>query len=98
MRKGIGSGLQLAADLGVEAVDGPATGIGDEGHLASLAGLEADGGAGRNVEAEAAGLLAVEGEGRVRFVEMVVRADLDRPVAGIGDLEGDGGAALVEDE
>ena len=57
----------------------------DESDLAGLAGLEAHGGAGGDVEAQAAGLLAVEFEGAVGLGEMVVRADLDRSVAGVGD-------------
>ena len=63
---------------------------------ASLARLEAHGGAGGDVEPHAAGLLAVEAERRVGFEEMVVRTDLDRAVAGIGDFEGDLCGASVE--
>ena len=39
---------------------------------------------------------AVEVERRVGLGEMVVRADLDRPVAGVGDGEGEGFATLVQ--
>jgi hypothetical protein len=76
---------QLAVDPAVEADDAARPGIGDEPDLAALPRLEAGGGAGRNVEPETARLLAVKGECRVGAVEMIVRADLDRSVAGIGD-------------
>src|SRR4029077_5714261 len=68
----------------------------DELHLAGLAGLEPHRGAGRNVEPHAAGLLALELQRRVGLEEMVVRADLDRTVAGIGDRERHGLAAGIE--
>ena len=69
-----------------------AAGIGDEPHLAALPRLETGRGAGRDVEPEPARLLAVERKRRVGLVEMIVRADLDRPVAGIGDRQGHGSA------
>ena len=70
-----------------------------EGHepdLARLAGLEAHRRAGGDVEAHAARGRAVEAQRGVGLVEMVVRADLDRPVAGVGDLEAQRAAARVE--
>ena len=70
---------------GVEAEDPAGRRHRDEPDLAGLAGLEADGGAGGDVEAAAARGGAVEVERRVGLGEMVVRADLDRPVAGVGD-------------
>src|SRR5215469_13883176 len=87
---------ERARDTGVEAVDHARAVIGDEPHGAGLSGLEARRGAGRDVEAEAARLGAVEAERRVGLAEMVVRADLDRPVAGIGDFDLDGLAPLIE--
>ena len=54
--------------------------------VARLARLEAHRGAGGDVEPHAARLLAVELQRRIGFEEMIVRADLDRPVAGVGDL------------
>src|SRR6056297_3077144 len=90
--------VEPSHDLLVEAPDLALAAVGNEGDLAALAGLEADGRARRDVEPHAAGLVTVEGEGLVGLEEVVVAADLDRPVAGIGDLEGDGGLALVEDE
>ena len=65
-------------------------------HVAGLAGLEADGGAGGDVEAHAAGFFAVEFQRRVGFEEVVVRADLDRAVAGVGDGERHRLAAGIE--
>src|SRR5688572_16280673 len=83
---------QLPHHLLPEAPDLALAGEGHELHVACLAGLEADGGAGGDVEAVAAGLGAVEFERRVGLGEVVVRADLDRAVAGVGDGEGDGRA------
>ena len=65
--------------------------VGDEGDVAGLAGFEADGGAGGDVQALAAGGGAVEAQGGVGFGEVVVGADLDRAVAGVGDGEGGAG-------
>ena len=53
--------------------------------LARLARFEAHGGAGGDVQPLAARRGAVERQRRVGFGEMVVAADLDRPVAGVGD-------------
>ena len=64
-------------------------GEGDQFDFAGVAGLEADGGAGGDVEAEAAGGGAIEVQGGVDFEEMEVAADLDGAVAGVGDGEGD---------
>src|SRR5438445_1619749 len=87
---------QCPVDLAVEAEDAAGARIGDETHVASLAGLEAHRGPRRNIEPEAARLLAVEGERTVGLVEVIMRADLDRPVAGIGDGDRDRGTAGVE--
>lgn len=59
-------------------------------HLAGLPGLEADGRAGRDVKPQAEGAGAVEIQGLVNLEEMVMRADLHRPVAGVdhGQLDG----------
>src|SRR5205823_5396581 len=88
--------IQCAVDLAVEADDAPRPGIGDEPHVAALPRLETGRGAGRDVEAAAARLVAVELQGRIGLEEMVMRADLDRPVAGIRDGERDGRAAGVQ--
>src|SRR3954468_7109628 len=98
MRKGTRSVLQLAADLGVEPVDGPRARVGNERDVARLPRLEPHRRPGRDVEPHAARLAAVEAQGLVGLEEVVVRADLDRPVAGVGDLEGDGRAALVQED
>ena len=57
----------------------------DERDGSRLAGLEAHGGAGRDVEAHAVGGAAVEVERAVRFDEVIVAADLDRTIAAVGD-------------
>src|SRR5579883_3220450 len=92
------SASQLPHHRLAQAVDLALAGERDEAHLAALAGLEADRRAGGNVEAEAARPGAVEFQRRIGLEEMVVRADLDRPVAGIGDLQGQRLAVLVHDD
>src|SRR5271169_2074791 len=89
------SGSHLAHHLLAETVDLAFAGDGDQAHDAALAGLEANRGSGRDVEPEALRLPAIELERRVGLEEMIVRADLDRPVAGIGDLDRHRFAPLV---
>src|SRR5215831_16876931 len=90
--------LQLPRDAALEAVDAALAAVRHQGDLASLAGLETHRGAGRDVEPHAARLVALEAQRLVGLKEVIVRADLDRPVAGVGDLERDAGRALVEDD
>ncbi len=80
----------------IEAEDPARPGDRHELDLAGLAGLEADRRAGRNVEPAAAGRGAIERERRVGLEEVVVRADLHRTVAGVGDRERDRLAARVQ--
>src|SRR3954468_1767053 len=70
----------------------------DELHRLALAGLEPDRIAGRNVELHSVRLCPVEGERAVRLEEVVVAPDLNRPISEVGDRDGDGLAALVEDD
>src|ERR1700676_250445 len=65
-------------------------------HVAGLAGFEADRGASRDIEPHAAGASAIEFQRRVGLEEMIMRADLDRPVAAIGDIERHRLAAGIE--
>src|SRR5829696_8971445 len=90
--------VDCAHHLLPEAVHGPAAGERDEPHLAGLAWLEANRRAGRDVEPHAAGPCPVEGQLRIGLEEVVVRADLDRAVAGVRNSERDRLAALVERE
>src|SRR5580704_11223544 len=89
---------KLAHDGGAESEDLARAGKWNERHVAGLARLEAHRGAGRDVEAHAAGLLALEPQGRIGLEEMVVAADLDGPVARIGDRDRHGLAAGIERE
>ena len=82
--------------VAAEAVDRALAGERDQLHVAGLAGLEAHRGAGGDVEPHAARLLAVELQRRIGLEEMIVRADLDRPVAGIGDRQRHRLAAGIE--
>src|SRR5260370_15145324 len=70
-----------------EAIDFPVPREGDQRHLPALPRLEPHRGAGRDVEAHAAGFLAVELQRRIGLEEMIMRADLDRPVARVDDRE-----------
>src|SRR5580658_7500156 len=79
-----------------EAVDRAAAAKRDELDLARLAGLEAHRGSGGDVEPHAARFLAVEFQRRIGFEKMIVRADLNRPVAAVGDRDRHAPAALVE--
>src|SRR5690242_17010105 len=88
--------LELPHDVLAEAVDRALADERDERHLAALARLEAHRRAGRDVETHAAGFLALEMERRVGLEEMIMRADLDRPVAGVGHSQCHGLAAGVE--
>src|SRR5262249_13248041 len=77
-------------------VHGALAGERDQRHLARLSRLEAHGRSGRDVEPHAARLLAIELQRRVGLEEMIVRSDLDRPVAGVGRRQRHGLAAGIE--
>src|SRR6185312_762895 len=94
-RPDLGDRPQLARDPGLEAVALARSEIGRQPHRARLAGLEAHRRAGSDVEPHALGALAVELQRLVGLEEMVVAADLDRPVTGVGDLDRDRIALLV---
>src|SRR5882672_3132004 len=79
--------IELAADEAVAARDDP---VADERHevdVAGVAGLEADGGARGDVEPLPVGGEAIESESAVRFSEVVMRPDLDRPITGVRDRD-----------
>src|SRR5213080_5002920 len=87
---------QLAHDVAAEAVDHAFSRQCHQLNVTGLAGLEAHGGAGGDVEAHAAGFLALEFQRGIGFEEMIVRADLDRTIAGVGDGQRHGLAAGIE--
>ena len=64
--------------------------------MLGLSGLEADRGAGGNVEMHAERCGAVEVERLVCFEKMIMAADLDRTVTGVHCLDGDFLSAGVE--
>jgi hypothetical protein len=82
----------VVAELPEEAIAAPyasrAANVDERDRLA-LARLEADGGAGGDVQAAEEGEVAIEGQMAIRLGEVVVRPDLDGPVAEIGDGQAD---------
>src|ERR1700690_2548152 len=87
---------QLPHYFAAEAVDGAFSRERHELHVAGLSRLEPHGGAGGDVEPHAARFFAVEFQRGVGLEEMVVGADLDRSIAGIGDRQGHRLAAGIE--
>src|SRR3954469_24270772 len=90
--------VQWAVDGVGEPVDRPGPRHRNQPDGPAVTRLEPDGGTGGDVEVEPAGCGPVELQGPVRLEEMEVRADLDRPVAGVGDLRLEDLAALVAED
>ena len=65
-------------------------------YITGLSRIEPHRGAGGDVEPHAARLFAVELQRRIGFEEMIMRADLDRPISAIGNRERHGLAAGIE--
>src|ERR1700722_6568438 len=96
MRFAAASFLQLSHDRLAKTVDGARARDLDQRHLATLARLEAHCGAGWNVKAHAAGFGALEVQRRIDLEKVIVRTDLDRPIAAVGDGKRQRFAALIE--
>src|ERR1700719_3502595 len=96
MRFSAASFFQLSHDRLAETVNGARACNRDQRHLAALAGLEAPRRSRCNIEAHATGFGAVELECWSGLEEVIVRADLNRPVAAVRDSERQRFAALVE--
>src|SRR3546814_16598676 len=96
LRSSVRALLKRARDLTVEATDTARTAVGHGRHVARLPRLETHGRAGGNVEPKPARLRAIEVERAVRFGAVIVRADLNRSVAPIGDRPGERRAAGIE--
>src|SRR5262249_52850471 len=79
-----------------EPVDRPLAGERNERDLARLPRFKAHRGAGGDIEPHAARLLAIEFQRRIGLEEMIMRADLDRPIAGISDRQRHRLAASVD--
>src|SRR5262249_37485555 len=88
--------LQLAHHILAEPVDRALAGERDQRDLAGLPRLEPHRRAGGDVEPHAARLSAIELQRRVGLEEMIVRAHLDRPVAGVRHRQRHGLAAGIE--
>src|SRR5712671_7598923 len=87
---------QLSHHVATKTIDDSLAGERHELDVAGLPRLEPHRGAGGDIEPHAARLFAVEFQRRIGFEEMIVRADLDRAVAGVGDVKRHGLAAGVE--
>src|SRR5688572_17618751 len=77
--------IERPVDFRVQTVDLAAAGQCDELDLLGVAGLEAHGRTGGNVEPKATRRRAVELKGFVGLKEMIVRADLNGPIARVRD-------------
>src|SRR5215475_8544170 len=95
---GICSPLQWAHDCAGEAMHQARTTIGNQRDLARLTWLEAHRRPGRDVQAATERSPSVEVEGRVGLGEMIVTSDLDRPVTGVGNREGNDRSPLVQND
>jgi hypothetical protein len=87
---------ERAHDGLLKPVDYSCARVGNEPGFARLTGLETHGSSCRDIQPAAQGELSLKGEGRVALREMIMTSNLDRPVAGVGDLKGDGDAVIVE--
>ena len=79
--------IERPHDLLAKAIDLARPGERNQIDGASLSRLEAHGSAGSDVEPEPEGRGAVERQRRIGLGEVVVRPDLDRAVAGVGDRD-----------
>src|SRR5215471_6385669 len=89
--------FEVAGEI-VAATDDTSTGDRDERDGLRFAGLESHGRAGGDVETHAVRRVPVEHESRVRLDEVVMTADLDRPVAAVRDRQPRDVASLVDDD
>src|SRR5258708_33589039 len=87
---------ELSHHVLAKPVDHALAGERDERDLARLSRFEAHRGAGGDIKPHAARLLAIEFQCRIGLEEMVVRADLNRPVPPIGDRQRHRLAAGIE--
>src|ERR1700690_2937276 len=88
--------LEFSHDLLPEAVHHALAGHSDQRDIARLSWLEAHGSPRRDIEPHTARSVAIELQRRIGFEKVVVRTDLDGPIAGIGDGQRDGTTALVD--
>src|SRR6516165_1143039 len=79
--------LELSHHVLPEPVDRALAGERNKRDLARLPRFEAHRGAGGDIEPHAARFLAVEFQRRIGLEEMIVRADLDRPIPVFGDRQ-----------
>ena len=73
----------------IESEHLPTAPVRDQLYGTGLAGLKPYGRSGGNIEPPAQCLTSVKRQRWIGFRKMIVRADLDRPIAGIGYRQGD---------
>ncbi len=88
--------VQRTRNQGAAAVHLPQSAQGDEANRLDLPRLDAHGRPGGQVEAHAVGRGPVEDQRPIDLEKVEMRPDLNRPVAGVVDLEDAGGPAGVE--
>ena len=88
--------VERAPDGAAQTRDHPGADERDEVDVHRDARFEPHGGTGRDVEAATVCLLAIEHERRVGFGEVVVRTDLDGPVAAVLDAQGVHGPSRID--
>src|SRR5690349_3828099 len=82
----------------IEAIHYSGAAVWDQRNFTSLARLKAHSCSCRNIKAVSERSLAIKLESRVRLGEVVMAADLDWPVACVGNGKGDGIAILIKDD
>ena len=80
--------VQIAHDPPGKAEYPAQTGQFNQLNVAALARFKTHGGASRNVQAHAPAFAALEHQRIVGFKEVVVRTDLNRPIATVGHFQG----------
>src|SRR5262245_4470273 len=88
---------QCSHDRLVEAINQARASIGYQQNFTGLARFEAHRRSRRNVQAIPKSSLSIKGESRVGLSEMIMTADLDRPVASVRNAKRDGRSILVQD-
>ncbi|MNS54294.1 hypothetical protein D3C72_870780 [compost metagenome] len=94
--RGNDQSVEVAHDPSGKSEHPPMPGVIDQLNLTALPRLKAHRRARRNIQAHATAGGAIEGQRVVGFKKVIVRTDLNWPVAAVGDFQADSAAADVE--